>query len=227
MYELVAAAVFFVATHLLLSGTVVRPMLVAQVGEKGFLGLYSIIALGGLLWLSRAYAGAPLVDLWGQRAVLKPVALVLTAAAFVFAVIGLTTRNPTAVAADRLLHAANTVRGMLRITRHPFLWGVALWSIAHLLVNGDAASLVLFGAMLVLAMAGTLSIDAKRRAAHGEAWLRFASVTSNVPFVAILQGRNELKLGEIGLARAIAAVIVWAAVLHFHARWFGVSPLSG
>lgn len=29
--------------------------------------------------------------------------------------------------------------------RHPMLWGTVIWSVAHLLVNGDLASLVLFG----------------------------------------------------------------------------------
>ena len=36
-------------------------------------------------------------------------------------------------------------------TRHPMLWGFALWAVAHLLVNGDTPSLILFGGLLVWA----------------------------------------------------------------------------
>jgi len=50
------------------------------------------------------------------------------------------------------------------ITRHPFLWGIALWALVHLIINGDLASLILFGSLLLLAVGGTLAIDARRGA---------------------------------------------------------------
>jgi len=53
---------------------------------------------------------------------------------------------------------------MLRITRHPFLWGAAIWALGHLLVNGDAVSIILFGSILVLSLFGTASIDASAAA---------------------------------------------------------------
>lgn len=227
MTELIAAAAFFVGTHLLVSGTALRALLIARIGERPYLAVYSVVAAVGIVWLASAYGRAPPIDLWGQRQALKPLAIVLVALAFLFAVIGLTTRNPTAVAAEKLLERDDAVTGILRVSRHPFLWGVALWAIAHLAVNGDAASLVLFGALLVLALAGTASIDAKRRAAFGERWARFASMTSNVPFVAIIQGRNSLRIGEIGWWRIVVALLVFAAILHYHRAMFGVSPLPG
>jgi uncharacterized membrane protein len=114
---------------------------------------------------------------------------------------------------------------MLRITRHPFLWGVAIWAGGHLLVNGDAASIVLFGAMLILALFGTASIDAKRRRALGAKWDAFAAQTSNIPFAAIAQGRQSLKPGEIGWWRIVLAVGVWAALAWAHPYLFGVRAL--
>ena len=57
---------------------------------------------------------------------------------------------------------------MMRITRHPFLWGVAVWACGHLLVNGRRPSFILFGSLLVLAIFGTYSIDAKRTRALGD-----------------------------------------------------------
>jgi uncharacterized membrane protein len=111
-------------------------------------------------------------------------------------------------------------RGIVRITRHPFLWGVALWALVHLIVNGDLASLIFFGSLLVLAVVGTLSIDAKRRRSFGEQWSRFANVTSDVPFAAIAAGRNRLgpALAEIGLWRPLAAILVYAVAFYFHGR---------
>jgi uncharacterized membrane protein len=109
---------------------------------------------------------------------------------------------------------------MVRITRHPFLWGVALWALVHLIVNGDLAGLILFGALLVLALGGTVSIDAKRRRAFGEQWTQFAAVTSCVPFAAIAAGRNRLgaALLEIGIWRPLAALAVYAVVFYLHGR---------
>jgi len=61
----------------------------------------------------------------------------------------------------------------------------------------------------------------------GEAWSGFAQRTSNVPFGAILTGRNSLKLAEIFGFRQLIALVVFAAVLFAHAWMFGVSPFPG
>jgi uncharacterized membrane protein len=113
------------------------------------------------------------------------------------------------------------VQGVLRITRHPFLWGVALWAAGHLLVNGDAASLALFGALLALAVFGTFSIDAKRKRALGPAWEQFAAQTSNVPFAA----RQRISLSEIGWWRLLLGAAIWAALLFGHPYLFGSPAL--
>jgi len=85
---------------------------------------------------------------------------------------------------------------------------------------------VLFGAMLFLGLYGPVSIDAKRARRFGAAWARYAAVTSNVPFLAIAQGRNQLRLGEIGWGRVAFAVVAFAAVLLLHPLMFGANPLG-
>jgi uncharacterized membrane protein len=109
---------------------------------------------------------------------------------------------------------------MVRITRHPFLWGVALWAAVHLIVNGDAASAVLFGSLLVLAIGGTAAIDAKRRRRFAEQWSLFAQLTSDIPFGAILARRNRLgpALAEIGVWRYLAAIVLYGAAFYLHGR---------
>lgn len=143
-----------------------------------------------------------------------------------FVVVGLTSANPTSVKQEGALARPDVVKGMLRVTRHPFLWGVAIWAAGHLLVNGDAPSLLLFGSMLALAVFGTVSIDAKRRRALGTSYVAFEEQTSNVPFAAIVTGRQRLSLSEIGWWKLLLAVAIWAAVLFAHPFVFGVNPLG-
>lgn len=226
MTPLVLATLFFVGIHVFISGTRLRDRLVARVGERGFLGLFSLLSLAGMVWLVVAYGRAPMVRLWGPLPALGPAAIGLVLVAFLLIGIGLTTPSPTAVGGEALLDADEPARGILRITRHPFLWGVALWAAVHLVVNGDLAGTVLFGGLLVLALIGPASIDKKRERRLGPAWESFAARTSNVPFAAILQGRNALRVGELGWWRIAVAVALYAAFLASHGWLFGVSPLG-
>ena len=105
--------------------------------------------------------------------------------------------------------------------------GVALWAAFHLAANGDEASVIFFGTFLVLAVAGTFSIDAKRARKMGPAWEAFARQTSNIPFAAIVGGRNSFKAGELLDYRILAAILAFAAVLFAHPWLFGVSPFPG
>ena len=226
MGNLAAAAAFFLAIHFGVSGTALRDRLVRAMGEKPYRGLFSLASLVGLIWLIRAYGNAPHVEVWGQLLGLKPLATPLVLIAFLFVVIGLATPSPTVVGGEAQLSRDAPARGIIRITRHPFLWGVALWALVHLTINGDLASVILFGSLLVLAVGGTASIDRKRRSSFGQHWDRFASSTSNVPFAAIAGGRNQLgaALREIGIVRPLIAVAIFAAIFIFHARLFGVPP---
>lgn len=227
MVSLLAACAFFLAIHIVISGSPLRRAIVAATGEPAYLGLFSLLSLAGIIWLAMAYARAPRAWLWGAPAALHWAAPPLLLIAFLFVVIGLTTPSPTATGGESRLERDDAARGILRVTRHPFLWGVALWAAVHLALNGDAASLVLFGSLLALALIGPLLIDAKRRRAFGPKWSRFASHTSNVPFAAIAAGHNTLRLGEIGAWRVVAAVALWALVLSTHRWLFGVSALPG
>jgi uncharacterized membrane protein len=76
---------------------------------------------------------------------------VLVFVAFLFGVIGLATPSPTQVGMkSQPAEGTDIAPGMVRITRHAFLWGVALWALVLLIVNGDLASLILFGSLLLL-----------------------------------------------------------------------------
>jgi uncharacterized membrane protein len=230
MTALLAAAAVFLLIHLLISGTRLRDAITGAIGVGPYMGLFSLASVAALVWLAIAYAGArhgadPAY--WVATPATKWIQLGITFVAFLLIVPGLLTPNPTTALMEGMLDKPDVAKGVLRITRHPFLWGVALWAAGHLMVNGDRASLVLFGALLVLAIAGTLSIDAKRKRALGDKWDAFAAQTSAVPFAAILQGRQSFRPGEIGWWRMAMGVVVWGALILGHPLLFGVSPLPG
>lgn len=226
MPMLILAAAFFLAIHLLVSGTQVRDALTGRIGEGPYMGLFSLASLTGIVWLGFAYATARHAQtdevLWDITPLTRHIQIGLQLVAMLLIVPGLTTPNPTSVRQEASLQKADVVKGMLRITRHPFLWGVAVWALGHLLVNGDAASILLFGSMLALALFGTVSIDAKRRRKLGKDWDAFAAQTSNIPFAAIAAGRQRLSLGEIGWWRLALGVVVWGALGWAHPLLFGV-----
>jgi uncharacterized membrane protein len=221
MLNLIAASAYFLLIHFGVSGTRLRGVLVARLGEGPYRGAFALASILGLVWMAYAYRHAPTVPTWGLVLGFRPAAYLLVLIAFVFVVIGIATPSPTRVGMESTLaRGPDSARGMVRITRHPFLWGAALWALAHLIVNGDLASLILFGSLLVLALAGTAVIDAKRRRSFGERWMQFAAVTSNVPFAAIIAGRNQLgsAVTEIGVWRPLVAIVAYAVAFYLHGR---------
>ena len=221
--SLTVATVLFLATHIGLSSTGLRTALVRRIGEGGFLVIYSLVALGTIVWMALAYRAAPVVSLWDAGEGLRSLPFAFMPIAFVLLVAGLTTRSPTSVGQDAV--AAAAVRGILRITRHPVQWAILIWAVLHVIANGDLASLVFFGGFAILAAAGGVLIDAKKRARLGAEWETFARITSNVPFAAIAQGRNRLSFYEMGPWRVLGGLLLFAILVAAHPYLFGVSAM--
>jgi uncharacterized membrane protein len=219
--RLALAAAAFLVTHFVAS-TPLRGTLVASLGERPYLGAYSLVSFLTLGWMIYAYLHAPFVPLW-QVPGLKLWPLFVMPFALILLACGVMSRNPTMVSQERALKSEQPAPGILRVTRHPMMWGFALWAAVHLLARGDAASLVFFGAFLVLALGGTALIDLRK--AHtpglGEDWTRFADVTSNLPFGAIVAGRNHFSLGEIGGTKILAGLVLYAVLIALHPYLFG------
>ena len=142
-----------------------------------------------------------------------------------FVVCGNATPNPSSVGSEKVLERENAAGGIFSITRHLLLCGIALWALAHLIANGDVASLLFFASMLLLMLAGAASQEAKKRAMLGEAWDRFANQTSFFPFVAIVQGRRTLDWKGIGWWRLALSLVVYGALVALHAWVIGISPI--
>src|SRR5438477_12038361 len=139
MAMLALATAVFLATHYN-SSTPLRSGLVALLGENAYLGLYTVVSLVTLAWLIWAYVKAPYERLWvGDE--FKVWAVVLILVSLVLIRCGAGTRNPSAVRQESALRAMGEPRGILRVTRHPILWGIALWAAVHLISRADTASL--------------------------------------------------------------------------------------
>jgi uncharacterized membrane protein len=210
----------------LISGTRIRDGIVAAIGENTYLALFSLASIAVIVWLCMAYnaadASAQNRYFYNFGHAVHDLGIPVIFVAFWLGVQGLLMPNPTALKQES--SAGKPLKGVLRITRHPFLWGVIVWSGFHLLANGDLASIVLFGTFFATALLGTFSIDARRRRKMGAAWDAFAARTSNIPFGAIVTGRTQARLGESFGWRFWLASLLFLIVLFAHARLFGVSP---
>ena len=227
------ALALFVLLHLGVSATGLRTRIVAGIGEGPYRGLFSLVSLALLAWLVMGF-GAMRADpfdplnenLWQPPPWLHWPAVAIVGFGFLLGVAGLLSPGPTLAGFEsRALAQPEPARGALRITRNPFLWGVALWAMGHLLVNGERWAVMLFGALGAMVLFGARSIDRKGAARNPEAWAKFANATSNVPFEAILQGRNKLVLSELWW-RVCVALVVFLVVGLAHRTLFGAAVFS-
>lgn len=225
--EVAAAAIVFVVSHIALAGTPLRAALAGRLGVNGFRALFSTIALATIVWLAVSHSRAPYVELWPDASSTRGVPLLVMPFASILLVAGLTTRNPTAAGFEALARFPDPAPGILKVTRHPVMWALALWAGAHIPANGDAASLILFGSLLMLALVGMPLIDRKKRASLGDDWTRLAVGTSNLPLAALVQGRARVTLTEIGWWRILAGLALYVAFLFGHEPVIGLSPLPG
>lgn len=230
MEMLFAAAAVFLGLHLLIAGTKLRDGITGAIGERAYLMLFSLASIAAIIWLAMRYNAAQLgvnPQLYVPGPGVTHMGIPVILFAFWLGVQGLFMANPTSVQQEGAATKKDVVKGVLRITRHPFLWGVVIWSAFHLTANGDQASVIFFGTFFVLALLGTFSIDAKRKRKMGKAWDAFAAKTSNIPFGAVITGRTKLKLSEDFGWRFWVALAIFVAILLAHVHLFGVSPFPG
>jgi uncharacterized membrane protein len=223
MPQLIVAALVWIAIHLGLAGTTLRDAVVRRIGDQPFRGVFSVLSIAALLFLVRAWSVAPTTPLWIAPDWLRWILALAMLPAFVLFVASVNGRNPTLIGPSG--NVAQPPRGMIRVTRHPMLWSFAIWAAVHVLGNGDTASIVFFGAILITALAGMPSIDAKLARRDPNTWQALSAATSIVPFVAIAQGRNRFVLNEVGWLNPAIGLFAWVVVLLAHPWLFGVPPV--
>ncbi|MEG3165174.1 NnrU family protein [Sphingomonas sp. PB2P19] len=212
---LTAAAATFVGAHLLLSHPARAP-LVGRLGEKGFAGLYTVVALATFVATVSAYRATPdTVPLWAVGDALWAVStLLMLVASILF--LGSMIRNPAMTPGTA---ATAPARGVFAVTRHPMMWGFALWGVAHILIYPLVANIVLCGAIIALALVGAALQDRKKAALDPQGWPAWQSRTSYLPFAAIAARRA--RFGGFGLHTLAGGLVLWLA-----ATWAHI-PLAG
>jgi uncharacterized membrane protein len=203
---LVTLWVAFAATHISLSSLRLRPRLVARLGERGFQGLYSAIALAifvPLVWVyfTHKHAGPQLWYLGGVPG-LHSLMYAGMALCFVLVVCALARPSPAAIRAG-----SPEVRGALRVTRHPLFMALGLFGLLHLCVAPVYASeLAFFGGFPIFTWIGSRHQDQRKLATGTDAFRRFYAETSFLPNLARLPAalRDDPLPALIGVAITVA-----------------------
>ena len=220
MTDLIVACIAFVGTHFMLSHPLRRPI-VDRIGEGPFLGVYSLVAfatLGWMVWAYRAIPDAP--PLWTVGNGLWALATGLTWLASVLFV-GSLIRNPAMPDPTGAPRKVPAPRGVFAITRHPMMWGFALWALAHIAIFPPPAQIVLAFTIGLLALVGAALQDGKKRRLQPDFWPRWQAVTSYIPFAAIGRGTAQLAAAWPGTVPVVGGTVLWLA-----ASWAHL-PLAG
>ena len=206
---LAAASAAFVGTHFLLSHPL-RAATVARLGERSFALLYTAVALITLYLMIHAYglaADEAPVPLWeAGEAGLIVATLLMWLGSILF--VGSLRRNPAFPRPGAPVTTIDPARGVFAITRHPMNWGFALWAVVHIIANATLASLIISGAILALALGGSVGQDAKKEKLLGELWREWKSRTAFVPF-----GRGFALPDGFAF---VAGTILWLAATFAH-----------
>ena len=187
MSLLITTCVLFVGTHLALSHPL-RDGLASRLGERGFQIVYSIVAIATFIMLVQAWRGMPPEPpLWAVGDILWILASIIVLFASVL-FMGSLIGNPALAAPGATAAAQGAPRGVFAITRHPMMWGFALWAVAHVMVVPTPAQIILSGTIVFLALFGSAGQDGKKARLMGDAWRHWAARTSFVPLARQIGG---------------------------------------
>jgi uncharacterized membrane protein len=185
MTLLIIGIVVFLGIHLLPTVPGLRRSIAARLGENGYKGLFSLLSIAGFVLLVYGFAKAPVVQVWSPPFWTRWVAIVLMLPAFIFLV-------------------AAYVPGQIKAKlKHPFLVAIKTWALAHLIANGDLASILLFGSFLAYAVYDRIAV--KQREERGLVSVAAAGpprndiiavVLGSVLYVAFLLWLHPLLIGR-------------------------------
>jgi uncharacterized membrane protein len=180
---LILGLALFIGVHLVPAGTALRAKVVGTISLNGYKAVFSLVSVAGLVLICVGYARAPTEQIFTPSETARLILPIGMALAFI------------------LMACAYAPGRIRRLAKHPMMTSVLIWSVLHLLANGDLASNVLFGTFAV--------------------WSVFAILSAS---------RRSQKLGDDRIrpwADVIAAaigLIVFAVVFYSHAWLFGVPP---
>ncbi|ATG46198.1 NnrU family protein [Celeribacter ethanolicus] len=213
----IAAFVVFFLSHALPVRPPVKPWLVARLGARGFTWLYSALSVAVLIWLIVAAGRAPFVPLWPAPEGLRHIALTAMLGVCLILALALGRPNPFSFGGlhDDRFDPAHP--GILRWMRHPLLVALALWAGVHVLVNGDLAHVILFGAFAAFATLGGRMITRRKRREMGALHDRLRAETRTAPYRLAPSSGTALRL--------VAGLLLYGVLIALHGPAHGINPL--
>lgn len=191
MERLIAGLILFVAVHSIPLKAELRTKVVARMGEGAYKGIFSLLSLLGFYFIVTGKSSAPVVAVWQPAAWSAWATIVLMFVAIILVV------------------AAYFPSNVKRYTAHPMLWGVSIWAVAHLLSNGDLASMILFAGFGLYAIIGLIAERKKSSAAD----------TSISDSTVSARWTSDFLLVALG-------TVVYATIIFFHMSMFGKPVLA-
>jgi uncharacterized membrane protein len=183
--------VVFLGAHSLTTFRETRTGLIERFGLGAFKSVYSLVSLAGfalIVWGFSRYRADGLIPIWTPPVWTRHLAIAL----MWFAFVALACINP----------APGRIRGWLR---HPTLVAVKVWALAHLLANGDAGGLLLFGSFLAGAVFDRIAV--KKRGDIG------------APRIGSFTRADAIALG--------AGTLAYLAMIFLHPVLIGVNVIGG
>jgi uncharacterized membrane protein len=230
MYE-VAKVGFWVAlfliTHLGMSSVEIRSRLIGALGGWLYESVYSLVSLATFIPLVVVFGhhkhAGPM--LWNFRDVtlVRSLAWLIMFASLIMLVAGFSTLSTVAIKAQ----SEGRQHGIFKLTRHPAFVAVALFGLAHMIMNGWLGDLTFFGGFIILGVVGGWHQDQRKIRELGEPYHRLIEQTSFMPGAALLAGRQRWQADDMPW-RAIAIGAAFTLLLvAFHPMFFGGYPLGG
>jgi uncharacterized membrane protein len=144
---LVSGLMIFFTAHVFTMFRGARQRAVDKLGVLAYRGVYSLVSIAGFVLIVKGYGDAARVDLWVPAAWMRQLTMLLMLPVFV-------------------LIAAAYMPGFIKAkVKNPMLIALKTWAFAHLLANGDIASVMLFGSFLVWAVVDLIAVKRTNRSA--------------------------------------------------------------
>lgn len=217
--EFIVAFVFFLVSHAVPVRPAVKTWLVARIGSGGFTLAYSMLSLAALAWLIIAASRAPYVMLWMWAPWQNHLALFLMLLVCLIVAQAIARPNPFSFGGRHNDSFDPGNPGIVRLTRHPMLVALALWSMAHLVPNGDLAHGLLFLVFAIFSLLGFRIID-RRKQREMPQWHRLQRDVRQLPLSAV-----ALPV-RVFVTRLLAGLVLFVVLVVAHPTVIGVDPLS-
>ena len=224
---LALALLAFVLSHLLPTIPSIRTRLISVCGRRLYFTVYGMVSFGLLLGLIGAASSAPYLDLWSATEQLLWAPRIAMPAAVVLAVYGFAMPNPLSLTMNRRAPFDPARPGVVGVARHPVLWAMTIWSLAHIFANGDLAHVVLFSTFAAMSLTSMAAIDRRRQASLGaREWNRLSTLAPALPMVPSLLAGWRPKPSTKDFWPFMAGISIFALLAACHGWFAGVPAYS-